>query len=98
MHVRAPSQVMVSIQSLILVPQPYYNEPGYERDMGTPKGDAACKVILWLQRLTLNSDPNANPDLCTDSNPKLAALNHPTTRSTTTSAGSRPSSSLWSRC
>ena len=34
---------MVSIQSLILVPQPYYNEPGYERDMGTPKGDAACK-------------------------------------------------------
>ena len=24
-------QVIVSIQSLILVPQPYFNEPGYER-------------------------------------------------------------------
>ena len=32
-------QVLVSIQSLILVPQPYYNEPGYERTMGTPEGD-----------------------------------------------------------
>ena len=26
-------QVLVSIQSLILVPDPYFNEPGYERDM-----------------------------------------------------------------
>jgi ubiquitin-protein ligase len=31
-------QVMVSIQSLILVEQPFFNEPGYERDMNTPKG------------------------------------------------------------
>ena len=29
---------MVSIQSLILVEQPYFNEPGYEREMNTPKG------------------------------------------------------------
>jgi len=34
-------QVMVSIQALILVPQPYFNEPGYESSMGTPKGDTA---------------------------------------------------------
>ncbi|KAG5183636.1 ubiquitin-conjugating enzyme/RWD-like protein, partial [Tribonema minus] len=33
-------QVFVSIQSLILVPDPWFNEPGYEHDMGTPKGDA----------------------------------------------------------
>jgi len=33
-------QVLVSIQSLILVPLPFYNEPGYESQMGTPKGDA----------------------------------------------------------
>jgi len=32
-------QVLVSIQSLILVPQPYFNEPGYERQMGTRAGD-----------------------------------------------------------
>jgi len=31
-------QVLISIQSLILVEQPYFNEPGYERDMHTPKG------------------------------------------------------------
>ena len=31
-------QVMVSIQSLILVEQPYFNEPGWEREMNTPKG------------------------------------------------------------
>eukprot|EP01116_Phalansterium_solitarium_P017677 TRINITY_DN4413_c0_g1_i2.p1 TRINITY_DN4413_c0_g1~~TRINITY_DN4413_c0_g1_i2.p1 ORF type:complete len:883 (+),score=181.75 TRINITY_DN4413_c0_g1_i2:114-2762(+) len=32
-------QVLVSIQSLIMVPQPYFNEPGYEAEMGTPAGD-----------------------------------------------------------
>jgi baculoviral IAP repeat-containing protein 6 len=29
---------MISIQSLILVEQPYFNEPGWEREMHTPKG------------------------------------------------------------
>eukprot|EP01114_Cavostelium_apophysatum_P004651 TRINITY_DN1498_c0_g1_i1.p1 TRINITY_DN1498_c0_g1~~TRINITY_DN1498_c0_g1_i1.p1 ORF type:complete len:1151 (-),score=363.17 TRINITY_DN1498_c0_g1_i1:73-3525(-) len=32
-------QVLVSIQSLILVPMPYFNEPGYERQMGNRVGD-----------------------------------------------------------
>jgi len=27
-------QVLVSIQSLIMVPDPYFNEPGYEHDIG----------------------------------------------------------------
>jgi ubiquitin-protein ligase len=31
-------QVLVSIQSLILVPDPYFNEPGFERERGTPIG------------------------------------------------------------
>lgn len=31
-------QVIVSVQSLILCPQPYFNEPGYERLIGTPNG------------------------------------------------------------
>lgn len=31
-------QVLVSIQSLILVEQPYFNEPGYESLLGTPTG------------------------------------------------------------
>ena len=32
------TQVLVSIQSLILVHEPYFNEPGYERSRGTPAG------------------------------------------------------------
>eukprot|EP00977_Amphora_coffeiformis_P021323 scaffold9178_cov176-Amphora_coffeaeformis.AAC.19 len=31
-------QVLVSIQGLIMVPDPYFNEPGYERDRGKPQG------------------------------------------------------------
>merc|ERR1711871_1026926 len=31
-------QVLVSIQSLILVEQPYFNEPGWEREMHTQRG------------------------------------------------------------
>jgi len=36
-------QVLVSIQSLIFVEDPYFNEPGYERSMGTPAGKKASK-------------------------------------------------------
>lgn len=34
-------QVLVSIQSLILVSEPYFNEPGYQSSYGTPSGQAA---------------------------------------------------------
>ena len=37
-------QVLVSIQSLILVPDPYFNEPGYESEMGTANGNAKTKA------------------------------------------------------
>ena len=36
-------QVLVSIQSLILVERPYFNEPGYESSMGTSHGEQASK-------------------------------------------------------
>ena len=32
-------QVLVSIQALIMVPDPFFNEPGYERLRGTSEGD-----------------------------------------------------------
>ncbi|CAK9018060.1 unnamed protein product [Durusdinium trenchii] len=32
-------QVLISIQSLILVSQPYFNEPGFEREIGTEPGE-----------------------------------------------------------
>ena len=37
------AQVLVSIQSLILVSEPYFNEPGYERSRGTPSGTASSR-------------------------------------------------------
>eukprot|EP00854_Cymbomonas_tetramitiformis_P001186 gene1186-1754_t len=36
-------QVLVSIQSLILVEEPYFNEPGYERSRGTRSADKASQ-------------------------------------------------------
>jgi ubiquitin-protein ligase len=36
-------QVLISIQSLILVPDPYFNEPGWEASRGTLRGEAASK-------------------------------------------------------
>ena len=33
-------QVLISIQALILVPQPFFNEPGFESKMGTPQGES----------------------------------------------------------
>lgn len=37
-------QVLISIQSLILVPDPYYNEPCYESVRGTPAGVAQSEA------------------------------------------------------
>lgn len=36
-------QILISIQSLILVEEPYFNEPGYEKSMGTTSGDLESK-------------------------------------------------------
>ena len=33
-------QVLISIQSLIFVPDPYFNEPGYDSQRGTTTGDS----------------------------------------------------------
>jgi baculoviral IAP repeat-containing protein 6 (apollon) len=37
-------QVLVSIQSLIMVPNPYFNEPGYQSSMGSAHGKAQDKA------------------------------------------------------
>ncbi|KAL7533495.1 hypothetical protein ACHAXR_005269, partial [Thalassiosira sp. AJA248-18] len=37
-------QVLISIQSLILVPDPYFNEPCYEVSKGTPQGEKMSTV------------------------------------------------------
>jgi len=65
-------QVLVSIQSLILVEQPYFNEPGYESSMGTPTGDAAnraynekikCATIRWAMIDMLENPPKGFEDV-----------------------------------
>ena len=35
--------MLISIQSLIFVDEPYFNEPGYEGTMHTPEGDKASR-------------------------------------------------------
>ena len=47
-------QVLVSIQGLILVPDPYYNEPGFEMQRNSKAGKAASKqYTLNIRRYTL---------------------------------------------
>ena len=43
-------QVLVSIQSLILVADPFFNEPGDERLMGTPEGDKRSRAYSAVIR------------------------------------------------
>lgn len=45
-------QVLVSIQSLIFVAQPHFNEPGFEAEMGTPTGEAKSKLYNAHVRLS----------------------------------------------
>jgi ubiquitin-protein ligase len=35
-------QVLLSIQALILVEEPFFNEPGFEKQEGTPEGRLNC--------------------------------------------------------
>ena len=44
-------QVMLSIQSLILVEEPYWNEPGWEKSMNTTSGQKKCEDYTDRVRL-----------------------------------------------
>lgn len=48
-------QILVSIQSLILVEQPYFNEPSFETTMGTPQGTKQSNAYnREIRRATVN--------------------------------------------
>ncbi|VDM53468.1 unnamed protein product [Angiostrongylus costaricensis] len=48
-------QVLISIQGLIFVKDPYFNEPGFEKYQGTEKGkDYSRKYNLKIEHATLN--------------------------------------------
>lgn len=60
-------QVLVSIQSLILVDDPYFNEPGYEATMGTDSGtissmlynvEVMANCVAWAMVDQLQNPPN----------------------------------------
>ena len=47
-------QVLVSIQGLILVPDPYFNEPGFEPSRNTARGQTASDAYnATIRRYTL---------------------------------------------
>ena len=52
-------QVIVSVQSLIFVPRPYFNEPGYEQSIGTADGDAKCaEYNAFVREETMSAQPS----------------------------------------
>ncbi|KAF7639067.1 UBIQUITIN_CONJUGAT_2 domain-containing protein [Meloidogyne graminicola] len=65
-------QVLVSIQSLILVNEPYFNEPGYERWRNSPAGQQASReydanimqmCVRWAMVEQLRNPPKAFADI-----------------------------------
>ena len=44
-------QVLISIQGLVLVKEPYFNEPGYEAERGTARGEASSRQYDEAARL-----------------------------------------------
>ncbi|ESP03094.1 hypothetical protein LOTGIDRAFT_230508 [Lottia gigantea] len=73
-HTSSFLQVLVSIQSLILVNEPYFNEPGYERSRGTPSGMASSReydsnirqaTVKWAMLEALKTPSPAFKDVLT---------------------------------
>ncbi|CAG9531988.1 unnamed protein product, partial [Cercopithifilaria johnstoni] len=65
-------QVIVSVQSLILVAEPYFNEPGYERSKCTQAGQQASRdydanirqaVVKWAMLEVIRHPPPAFADI-----------------------------------
>lgn len=65
-------QVLVSIQSLIFVEKPYFNEPGYEKEMGSLRGEKnnfeyndkrRLSNITWAINNMLTNTPNEFKDI-----------------------------------
>ena len=42
-------QVLISIQGLVLVEEPFYNEPGFEKQIGTEDGRGALAIDCSCQ-------------------------------------------------
>ncbi len=64
-------QVLVSIQSMIFIPDPMYNEPGYEGMRGTTEGEARSREynarlrLMTVRHAMLGQLRNPPPGECT---------------------------------
>ena len=59
-------QVFISVQALILVPDPFFNEPGYERIRGTAEGDRESRRYNeTIREARGRSDPTSHPHMNT---------------------------------
>ena len=54
-------QVLVSIQSIIMVPKPFFNEPGYAEEQGTTAGEARSRE--YNEKLRLDTVRHAMRDM-----------------------------------
>jgi baculoviral IAP repeat-containing protein 6 len=80
-------QVLVSIQGLILVENPYFNEPGFERDRGTPQGQKASEQYnARIRKFTLQY---------AIAEPLQQLVNSTTTTTTTTTTNFDTSTKNW---
>ena len=61
-------KILISIQSLILTPDPYYNEPGYEETRGTEEGIRLSE--RYNANIRLYTIDHAMNDLIKDLNSK----------------------------
>ena len=48
-------QVLVSIQGLILIKDPMFNEPSYEKIQGTKEGDVSFYQLIMVTMMSINS-------------------------------------------
>ena len=48
-------QVLVSIQGLILIKDPMFNEPSYEKIQGTKEGDVSFYQLTMVTMMSINS-------------------------------------------
>ena len=54
-------QVLISIQGLIMIEKPYFNEPAYDSEAGTPQGEAAS--MRYNESLRLSTARHAMLDV-----------------------------------
>jgi baculoviral IAP repeat-containing protein 6 len=78
-------QLLISIQSQILIDEPYFNEPGYEKYIGTPTGNNSSKAYneniyqytidhAMIDLLTVANNDNNSENMKNDNYPEFREI------------------------